>query len=91
MWGMRGAAGHPCPLGRGAAKEGSYCRWQDKAKERGEERKSLALPMKTKGLILNPGRTVSLHQVRTSPAQECWPCQVGPTRGLSGHRLIKDA
>lgn len=51
MWGVRGAACHPCPSGRGAAKEGSYCGWQDKAKECGVERKSLSLPMKMKGLI----------------------------------------
>ena len=61
------------------------------AKEWGEERKSLALPVKMKGLILNPGRCVSLHQVRTSPAQERWPCQVAPTHGLAGHQSTKDA
>lgn len=68
-----------------------YCGWQDKAKEWGEERKSLALPMKMKGFILNPGRSVSLYQVRTSPAQECWPCQVGLTHGFTGHWSTEDA
>lgn len=51
VWGVHRPACHPCPSGRGAAKEGSHCGCQGKAMEWGEDRKSLTLPMKTKGLI----------------------------------------
>lgn len=40
---------------------------------------------------LNPWRSVSLHQMRTSPAQERWPRQVGLTHGFTGHQSTKDA
>lgn len=52
-WGACRAACHPCLSGREAAKEGSHYGCQGKAMEGGEERKSLTLPMKMKGLI-NP-------------------------------------
>lgn len=51
MWGVRKVACCPCPSGKVAAKKGSQCRSQDKAKEQGEERQFLALLVKMKGLI----------------------------------------
>lgn len=79
---------HPCPSGRGAAKEGSYCGCQDKAKEWDEEAKSLALPVKMQDLIhgeaeFTPGED--------SPAQEHCSCQVGLTHGFMGYQSTKVA
>lgn len=61
-WGVCRAACHLCLSGREAAKEGSHCGCQGKAMEWDEEKKSLTLLMKMKGLI-NPWRSMSLHQV----------------------------